>query len=227
MSIVTAIVSAYYAEKFLEGRLLNLLDQRPQPEIVVVCQEGSPEHLITMTCKDLVVFTTTGIPTVYGAWNIAIDHATGDYLTNSNCDDRLYPGALAYMASLLDRDPNARIVYPNVDITPVLDGPPTNRYEWIDGGRAELEAGCFIGPMPMWRKELHTLYGKFDDKLQVAGDYDFWLRVVTDTSHLIHCKRSVGAYLRRPDSVEHRLAGLAAWESAKVRSRNSSLRRQK
>jgi hypothetical protein len=30
---------------------------------------------------------------------------------------------------------------------------------------------------PVWRKNLHMLYGQFDSSLVSAGDYEFWLRI--------------------------------------------------
>ena len=41
-----AIVSAYYCEKYLEGRLENLLAQTERPRIVVVALQNSPEQAI-------------------------------------------------------------------------------------------------------------------------------------------------------------------------------------
>lgn len=218
-STVTAIVSAYYAESFLEGRLSNLLSQAPVPEVIVVCQDGSIEHKIATKFADVVVITTPDVPTIYRAWNIGVEAAHGEYLTNANCDDRLYPGALRHLAGILDDNPQAGIAYANSDIVTTIDGLPVNRFEWLDGGFAELQYACFVGPMPMWRKELHSLYGLFDEELRVAGDYDFWLRVVSQGQQLRHSGRSVGAYLRRPDSAEHRESLRTLVETARVRSR--------
>src|SRR5512139_1102265 len=108
MSKVSCIVSAYYAEQYLEGRIQNLLAQKPQPEIVIVCQRDSAEHRIATeagkTTDAITLVLTADIPTIYAAWNMGIRAAAGDYVTNSNSDDRLYPSALRKLADALDRN---------------------------------------------------------------------------------------------------------------------------
>ena len=54
---VSALVSAYYADYFLQGRIENLLCQEPAPEVVVICLEGSREHEIALKYPVLVLTT--------------------------------------------------------------------------------------------------------------------------------------------------------------------------
>src|SRR5574339_478532 len=116
MGSVTAIVSAYYASEFIESRLQNLKEQCPQPEIVVVAQADSIEAEVASLC-DVVLVPTVGVPTLYDAWNMAIKHSTGDYITNANSDDLLYPGALRIMADVLDSHQNIALCYADSDVT--------------------------------------------------------------------------------------------------------------
>jgi glycosyltransferase involved in cell wall biosynthesis len=224
MPKVSAIVSAYYAEKYLEGRLDNLLAQTPQPEIVVVCQSGSIEHEITLAFSRrhdaaITIVTTPDIPTVYAAWNLGIKAATGDYITNANSDDKLYPNALAKLAAVLDTNKKYAVVYSNIDIVEEIGGAVTGRFEWAEGGIQELMAGCFLGPMPMWRKSLHDKYGYFDGDMHSAGDYEFWMRIAKAGEKLFHLREVCGVYLKRPDSAEHRLKLRSTWEQARARGR--------
>lgn len=221
MGSVTAIISAYLAPEYLASRIVNLRAQFPQPEIVAVCQAGSVEDAILRDFPFVVVIRTTDIPTIYDAWNMAIDVASGDYITNANCDDRLYPGALKILAKVLDDDASVGIAYSYSDIVNDVGLPPVNRYEWPEGGLDELLLGCFIGPMPMWRKELHNICGRFDPTLHVAGDYDFWLRVAAQGFTMRLVKQALGAYTNRPQSAEHRQSLRTLWETARVRSRYS------
>ena len=216
---VTAIVSAYYAKEYIKGRLENLLEQEPQPEIIVVCQVRSPEHKAAKAHK-IMAIATEGIPTIYKAWNMAIEYASGDYITNANCDDRLYPGALAELAKVLDDNQDVGISYSWVDIVKKIGGDPIGKYTWSEGGFDLLMKGCFMGPFPMWRKSLHDEYGLFDDNLKIAGDYDMWLRLLKNGVQCKCIRKSLGAYLSRPDSAEHREELTAVWETAKVRTRH-------
>lgn len=223
MPKVTAIVSAYYAAEYLEGRLDNLLAQEPKPEIIIICQTGSKEAEIANDyyLRDPCVLhvITLDIPTIYAAWNIGIRHATGTYLTNANCDDRLYPDSLATLAEALDTHPRAAVAYGNVHEVEKIDGEPVSHFDWLQGGLPELLTGCFLGPMPLWRKSLHTQYGLFDPAYQSAGDYEFWLRLAANGETFHKVEGFTGAYLKRPDSAAHRKPVLAAWETARARSK--------
>lgn len=224
MTTVSSIVSAYYAEPYLEGRLENLVAQNPQPEIVVICQSGSKEHDIVidfMRRNDAEITTvlTPDIPTVYAAWNLGINAAKGEFITNSNSDDRLYPGALAKLAAALDGNKKYSVAYSNVDITEKIGGDITGRYEWAEGGIEALLTGCFLGPMPMWRKSLHDKYGMFDGEMHSAGDYEFWMRIAKAGEKFFHVREVCGVYLKRHDSAEHRLKLRSIWEQARARGR--------
>lgn len=227
MTKVTALISAYYAAEYLEGRLENLLAQGlgKDLQVVLVCQVDSSEDkiacrfLVDNPSFDFYIHATPDIPTVYEAWNIGIRHATGKYLTNANCDDRLYPGALAELVKALDTHPRAAVAYGNVDEVSTLDGETVGTYEWLEGGLTELLTGCFLGPMPMWRKSLHDTYGLFDPAYHSAGDYEFWLRLAAHGETFYKVAGWTGAYLNRADSAAHRKPVLSAWETSRARSK--------
>jgi len=216
---VSAIVSAYFAADYLAGRLENLMEQDPQPEIIVICQTDSMEFHIASNHAGVKIITTPDIPTIYAAWNLGIEAASGEYITNANCDDRLFPGTLAKMAAILDGKPAYALVYGNQDIVSEIGGDPTGKFEWAEGGIEELLKGCFCGPMPMWRKSLHAKHGYFDPEMQVAGDYEFWLRITKAGERLYHIKDTVGSYLSIRTSAEKRQRNLTSWETARARAR--------
>jgi len=218
MGTVTAIVSAYYAERFIKGRLHNLLNQNPKPEIVVVAQAGSFEAECSRKLE-VCLIETTGIPTLYDAWNIAIKASSGDYITNANSDDLLYPGALWTMATLLDGNPEIALCYADSDVTLKYGSDPVNRMVWIQGGQEEIKTSCFMGSMPMWRKSLHERFGYFDPEMKSAGDYEFWLRIMLGGEPVKHIPQALGMYLQRQDSIWHSKPLLSIWEAARARSR--------
>jgi glycosyltransferase involved in cell wall biosynthesis len=222
MPKVSALVSAYYAEQYIEGRMQNLLAQKPQPEIIAVCQRNSGEHRALMHFEDLgqvKLILTDDIPTIYAAWNMAIEAATGEYLTNANCDDRLYPGALGKLSQALDVHKKYAVAYSDIDVVPEIGAPPVDRYVWAEGGLEQLLIGCFLGPMPMWRKSLHEKYGLFDGEMHSAGDYEFWLRLAHGGEKFYHVKEVTGVYLDRPNSAEKRTKLRSIWEQARAKGR--------
>lgn len=227
MPKVSAILSAYYCEKYLPKRIENLLSQSLVPEIVAVCQANSKEHeQLSIAGEELApiplwIIGTQNVPTVYAAWNMGIEAATGEYLTSANSDDLFYEGAIEKLAGALDREKHHAMAYANVDRIKDWDNPKTlGRFEWAEGGLKELYwQGCFLGPMPMWRKSLHAKYGLFDGQMCSAGDYEFWLRLAAGGEKFFHVREVLGAHLEREDSLEHRSGLRSTWEQARCRAK--------
>lgn len=218
---VSAIVSAYKAEDYLQGCLDDLHNQDEPTEIIVICQEGSEEHEIATHNGDIRIITTKDIPTVYAAWNIGIKVASGKYITNANTDDRHHPKAYKLMADILDAREDIDLVYHDCYITwkpgqsfddfvkengekelvpGRFEGKP-GFFHWRDYDREALGHGCFIGPQPMWRRRLHQRYGYFAENMQVAGDYEYWLRISKDRNFL-HLPYFLGLYAASMQGME-------------------------
>ncbi len=203
--MISALVSAYYAEQFLDRRLVNL--EQEGVEAIVVCQTESAEEEIAKWHGTHIVITED-IPTIGKAWNLGIQVAHGEYLTTANSDDEFYHGGLQIMAGVMERYPDIGLIFSDVDIS---DETGVHRWRRVNesGGPVEdiaykLSRGSFIGPMPLWRKALHSIHGMFDESMIVSCDYDFWLRLARNNVKFWYIPRSLGIYSKRDKSLEHR-----------------------
>ena len=242
---VSAIISAYFCEEYLDPRIWNLLGQTLCPEIVVVVKSGSKEHEIAERCfrmaqhqkntpgkwayqlEGFQIVETKDIPTIYKAWNLGIKAAKGEYITNANSDDLLAEYGIFKLAHELDKRPEVGLVYADVDIVHTLTGGFDSAwregfFRWAEGGHQELLQQCFVGPMPMWRRSLHEKHGYFDMEFRSAGDYEFWLRLSKAGVQFHHLREVLGIYLRREDQAEQRFGreGIAAKETIEARKRH-------
>ncbi len=125
---VTAIVSTYNSEKFIQGCVDDLFNQtlykQGQLEIIVVVS-GSQQNEVNILidripqeknagrCKTLPLIFTQNRETLYAAWNRAIKIAKGEYITNANTDDRHRGDALEVLADTLDKKPEVALAYGN------------------------------------------------------------------------------------------------------------------
>ncbi|MEI8040398.1 MAG: glycosyltransferase [Verrucomicrobiota bacterium] len=212
---VSAIVSAYNSERFLRGCLEDLERQTiaSQLEIIVV-DTASPQNERAIAEKfqqrfgNVVYLRTEERETVYGAWNRGIRAARGRYLTNANTDDRHRRDALERMVAALEANPAVALVYGDCLATTVENETfetttSARELKWLGfNPQVLLEKGCFVGPQPMWRREVHETHGYFDDKMVSSGDYEFWLRLA-GTRDFLHLKETLGLYLESPTSVQH------------------------
>ena len=228
---VSAIISAYFCEEWLEGRIENLKDQTLRPQIMVHAFQHSKEAEIAnrlLDPEDMLIEHYNGdAPTIYASWNWLIHAAKGEYVTNANADDRLARWGIEKLAHQLDVRPEISVVYADVDKCTDLSGGfdhawRSGYFKWWEGENQYetlLSGLCFLGPMPMWRKSLHDKHGYFDDKMKSAGDYEFWLRLAKGGEKFYHLREAQGIYLDRGDSAEHRDFGVGARESDEARRR--------
>lgn len=196
---VAALVSTYNSADFLRGCIEDLqaqtLYKTGDLEIIVV-NSGSKQHeaAILREYQGIEVITSLREP-MYVALNRAIALSTGQYLTIANTDDRHAPHALERLAAELDNFPDVGLVYADCYVTStpnaVWNGeykishePPyiSGRLGWPDFDPLLLTQFCFVGPQPMWRREL----GGFDESYLLAGDYELALRL---TSQGVQFKR--------------------------------------
>jgi GT2 family glycosyltransferase len=216
---LTALISAYYAEKYLDGRLKNL-QQFKDVEPIVVCRAFSKEYDIA-NGYGVKIITTGDVPTIGKAWNFAIIEAQGDYLTTANTDDKLIPGKLEKMIEVLDQHPEIGLVFSQVDMTDGKNTIPWERFRHPTGEVKDitnlLQSRCFIGAMPIWRASIHDRVGLFREDFIVANDYDMWLRMARAGVRFYYVDESCGIYYKRVDSLEHRNRSACREETAEVR----------
>lgn len=214
MTTVSAIISLYNAERFLRGRLDDLLAQtlyaQKRLEIIAIIS-GSQQHEARILREYLrkgarIRVITTLREGIYSAWNRGIRLATGDYITNANADDRLHPQALAGLAWALDHNPAVGVVYADSHVTaqsnatmtrfqPSARAPYTSgALEWSAFSTRKLAQTCCIGHYPMWRKSIHEKIGYFDESYLLAGDYEFWLRCAANGIQFRHYARRMGLF---------------------------------
>jgi GT2 family glycosyltransferase len=210
---LTCLLSTYYdLPLLLQGRLDNLLTQDVDYELIVICEKGSKEFDIIVnwerknnTYSRVEYITKDGIPTLYDAWNMGIEIADGEYITNTNTDDRLYPGALQKMIDVLDANPDVGVVYPDVDRVDEIDAEPFGQFTWAEGGLEVLIKGE---------------YGLFGPEFHSSGDYDFWLRLAANGVKFKRIPEPLGRYFDREESIEHREPVRTVWETARARSKH-------
>jgi glycosyltransferase involved in cell wall biosynthesis len=223
-SRVTALVSTYNAEAFMEGCLQNLVNQslyRQGGLEIVVVDAASPQN--ERGIVEAYQARHDGIryvraperETLYKSWNRGIALAHAPYLTSANTDDRHREDALAILADFLDDHPEIALVYPGQIDTSVPNETfattaSKKRLDWPPYSYRELERHCIVGSQPVWRRDLHETYGLFRDSLVSAGDYEFWLRIGKRETFYRH-PETLGLYYRNPHGLEHRET-IQIWE---------------
>jgi len=229
--VVSSIVSTFNSEAYLRGCLDDLLSQTiaERMEIIIVdsgssqkeweiVREYQREH------QNILYIRTSVRETIYAAWNRAVRAARGKYLTNANTDDRHRRDALERMVAVLEARADVAVVYADSAVTETPNShfdtaPLIGYFRWPDFDGRRLFEVCYLGPQPMWRRELHNAYGEFDSSFEVAGDYEFWLRLAA-TERFHHIPEVLGLYLVSPGGMEQRNLQRCVEESELARVRH-------
>ena len=213
--LVSAIVSTYNAERFLRGKLEDLVAQTIAGELeIIVIDSGSQqgERAIVEEFQgrygNIRYLRTERRETVYQAWNRGIRMATGEFVTNSNTDDRLRRDCLETLVRALREHPGCVLAYPDMRITKQENASfeahhPFGFRDWPPYDRLSLLQLCCIGPFPLWRRSLHQEIGYFEERYRSAADYEFWLRA-SEHHEFVHVPQFLGLYWLSEETVSRR-----------------------
>lgn len=213
---VSAIIYTYNYARFMRGCLQDLVEQtlytKGELEIIIIdgnSEQNEAEIVQEYQAKypNIVYQRISERLTLYAAWNLGIQAARGQYVTNANSDDRHHPEAFEVMAHYLDEHSEIALVYADQLITRVANDTwattqAAERWNWPPFSYSELERRCVTGSQPMWRKSLHQKYGYFRSEFVCAGDYEFWLRI-GKTESLARLPEVLGLYYVNLQGLEH------------------------
>jgi glycosyltransferase involved in cell wall biosynthesis len=195
-----------------------VVDSASQQNERNIVQEFQREH------QNITYIRTEQRETLYAAWNRAIEASRSRYITYANTDDRHRVDFLEKMVGVLENERNFAVVYAHSAVT--REGNETypsadviGHFIWPKFDPRLLFQVCYIGPQPVWRRALHDKYGLFDPEFKCAGDYDFWLRLVSSEKFCL-IPEVLGLYLLSPTGLEHGNEATSRRESEIARRRN-------
>ena len=180
MPLVSILIPTYKSSRYIRRTLESCLAQSyPRLEIIAV-DDRSPDNTLAILEEyaarypQICVFARQSNGGSAEAFQTALDHSTGVYITRLAHDDLFYPDAVATLAQGLSEHPEIglvygdmvqideddRILYPMITEEPDQALMPRNR----------------VGLYTMWRKTVHDKVGGFLGP-PYAEDYDLWLRI--------------------------------------------------
>jgi glycosyltransferase involved in cell wall biosynthesis len=159
-----------------------------EEEVILKYVEKYPDNIIYKRLEE--------DPGIYDTWNMGIKMATGEYVTNVNCDDRRAPDGLEKQAKLLYGNPDVDLAYNDSYITHEpnimwedINASTAQKYNFEQFSKEAMLRGNLPHNNPMWKKDLHDKFGYFNQDYKSAGDWDFWLR----------CAFGGATYMKHPD----------------------------
>jgi glycosyltransferase involved in cell wall biosynthesis len=175
--LISVVTPALDAEAFIEPTLASVRAQTyPNVEHVVVDGGSSDATAALARGSGASVLVEPGLRQA-AAVNSGVAHARGELVLVLNADDVLYPDALADLAAGLAADPRAAAAYGDAvhidEAGAVISAYPSRPFD-----AAALIDGCYIcQPAALMRRSAFEAVGGMNERLDVALDYDFWIRL--------------------------------------------------
>jgi glycosyltransferase involved in cell wall biosynthesis len=111
------------------------------------------------------------------AINKGFDACTGDIRAYLNSDDVLAPGAISRVVKYFADNPGCDMLYGDATYIDERDR-VVGRYRTAPYSFERLMDDCCVcQPATFWRASIARVAGPFDEDLDLAMDYDYWLRI--------------------------------------------------
>jgi glycosyltransferase involved in cell wall biosynthesis len=182
MPRVSVVIAVFNRAATLQQCLDSVFAQSIAPLEVIVCDAGSSDgsrEIIEANCALLSYWHSQPDRGVPHAWNMALAHATGEWVGFLGADDRFArPDSLAMLLDAAS-DPATNFVSGQALL---IDDEVRERR--IVGTRWDWERmkhyQNVAHPGALHRRELFARYGNFDESYPIACDYEFLMRVGRD-----------------------------------------------
>ncbi len=208
---VTAIVSTYNSEAFIEECLSDLVAQTMINDIEIIVLDAASEQneravvaAFQSRWNNIRYIRTPERIGIYLAWNIMAYMASSPCITPFSTNDRLRLNAYELLHKQVSFS-QAALVYGDSYITTTPHQDFENHtteglFQWPAYTRDVLLQNCMVGPHPMWRKSIHQEIGYFDDTYDAIGDQEFWCRIALHYD-ILHIDEFTGLYWATEESL--------------------------
>ena len=183
--MVTTVITSYNKGPYLGEAIESALCQDYAPQEIIVVDDGSTDDTrrVAESFGQRIRYHYQRNQGPAGAKNRGISLGTGEYVAFLDGDDRWRPGKLRRQIELLAKNPRVGVAYgPAATISSIADEPPTPRSCVSNFYRGqvldELIVRNFVPfSSAVMRRRCIDDAGMLDDRLRIADDYEFWLRI--------------------------------------------------
>ncbi len=179
--LVSVVLPTFNRAHLIEAAVRNVLAQdHPNLELIVV-NDGSTDataELLGRLERELADPRLHVITKENGrlprALNSGFEQARGEYLTWTSDDNAYRPGAISALVQKLELDPEAVLVFADVQIIGADGKPGAVRQT---GPVEDLTSRNVVGGCFLYRREAARKVGPYDPSMELAEDYDYWVRL--------------------------------------------------
>lgn len=220
--VVGVIVPVHGFAPYLAETLDCVLAQVPEPRMVVVVDDASPEPLVlhddhVASCV-LVRRDVCGGPAAARASGLGVLEASGvELVALCDSDDAWTRGKLSAQVAALQRFPEAGLCFGRAVVVGASGRATGERWEELAPGLhvgAELVSRLYAAnPLPtssvVLRRSALEAVGGFESPVRLAEDWDLWLRLAAAGFGFVFEPAAVVRYRRHPGGLTADVGALA------------------
>ena len=196
---VSVFIPAYNCEDFIEDAIYSVINQTYTDLEILVTDDGGTDNTANLVKQmaerdSRIRFFPKSNGGIGSACNHMLSFAKGEYALQLDGDDVLAPDTVEKMVEILDNSPigfvygDAFLVDRNLKFS-------RRSYSWSNYDRQKMiDGGMHIHPPRMFRMRDFNRTTKYDEELENAVDFDFFLKLA-EVSDGYHYQR--GLYLYR------------------------------
>lgn len=184
--LVSIVTPVYNGEKYLEETIQSVLGQTYGNIEYIIVDGGSSDRTLSIIRKyenKIAYWVSEPDKGVYDAINKGFRMATGEILAWLNADDKYYHSAIEIVARVFTKYPEIQWItgiptfYDKKGLI-VSVAPPIHYFrKFLRMGLYRQDIlGTVQQESTFWRRTLWEPTGELCDNLQLAGDYDLWIR---------------------------------------------------
>lgn len=179
LPLVSIVTPSYNQGRFLQRTIESVLRQNYSKTEYVVIDGGSKDESseILKSYGDRFFWVSEPDNGQTHAINKGLSRLNGEIFAYLNSDDVLLPQAIEKVVRFFQQHPECDMVYGNafyIDENDKVIG----TYKTADYSFDRLVQDCMIcQPATFWRRQVTEKIGLFDESLNYAMDYDYWLRM--------------------------------------------------
>lgn len=208
LPLVSVIIPAYNAEKYISEALTSILNQTYQNWEVIFLDDGSIDKTFAIAQsfakKDSRIYAIQQPNAgASAARNRAFEQSKGDFVKYFDADDLLNPEAIEAQVNLALKNPGCIISgkwgrFYNNDLSTFKLSPESvwrdmNGVDWIieswSKGPNMTQPGIFLIPRGMVEK-----LGGWDENLSLLDDMEMYTRLILNSPNVVFCEHSVLYY---------------------------------
>lgn len=202
LPLVSIVTPSYNQGRFIKKTIESVLTQSyPNIEYIVIdggSNDGTVE--ILQAYGDRLDWVSESDRGQTHAINKGMAKVNGEILAYLNSDDIILSDAIQQIVQFFLKNPRCDMVYGNADYIDEEDK-VTGSYKTDDYSLMRILKDCMVcQPAAFWRRRIADEIGPFDEKLDYAMDYDYWLRIAKAGGNICYLPKKLACSRIYPET---------------------------